>query len=104
MATVIPVVGDKAYSSFANMRLVDNKGAIDFKVKATYKGKCEVRNRMYPGYNLNRAEFMARYHKHGNLETTFSMIFGGFVRSKLPVAQVNEVLCKIEALPHPVKP
>jgi hypothetical protein len=34
------------------------------------------------------------------IETTFHMIkskFGGFVRSKLPDAQVNEVLCKILA-------
>jgi transposase len=41
---------------------------------------------------------MAHYHKRSNVETTFGMIkakFGGFVRSKLPVAQVNEVLCKI---------
>ena len=33
-----------------------------------------------------------------NAETTFSMIkgkFGGSVRSKSPIAQVNEVLCKV---------
>ncbi len=95
------VSADKAYSSFANMRLVDNKGAvpyIDFKSNSTDKGKCEVWNKMFHYYNLNRADFMAHYHKRSNVETTFSMIkakFGGFVRSKLPVAQTNEVLCKI---------
>jgi transposase len=97
------VSADKAYSSYANMRLVDNKGAvpyIDFKSNATDKGKCEVWNKMYHYYNLNRSDFMAHYHKRSNVETTFSMIkakFGGFVRSKLPVAQTNEVLCKILA-------
>lgn len=40
------------------------------------------------------------YHKRSNVESTFSMVkskFGEFVRSKLPTAQVNEVLCKILA-------
>ena len=95
------VSADKAYSSYANMRLVDNKGAvpyIDFKVNATDKGKCDVWNRMFHYYSLNREGFMQHYHKRSNVETTFSMIkakFGGFVQSKLPVAQTNEVLCKI---------
>jgi hypothetical protein len=43
---------------------------------------------------------LAQYHKRSNVETTFSMIkakFGTFIRSKSPVAQVNEVLCKILA-------
>jgi len=36
--------------------------------------------------------------KKANIETTFSMLkgkFGGFVRAKTPVAQVNDVLCKV---------
>src|SRR5215216_3685085 len=95
------VSADKAYSNYANMRLVDNKGAtpyIDFKIDASGKGKCAIWNKMFHYYNLNRAEFMMHYHKRSNVESTFSMIkakFGGFVRSKLPTAQVNEVLCKI---------
>jgi hypothetical protein len=39
---------------------------------------------------------MEYYHKRSNVESAFSMIkarFGAFVRSKLPTAQVNEVLC-----------
>ena len=54
--------------------------------------------RTYHYYNFNRTEFLAHYHKRSNVETTFSMIkakFGGSVRSKTPVAQVNEVLVKI---------
>ena len=95
------VSADKAYSSFANMRLVDNKKAvpyIDFKDGSTDKGKCEIWNRMFHYYNLNRAEFMQHYHKRSNVETTFSMIkakFGSRLRNKLPVAQANEVLLKV---------
>lgn len=95
------VSADKAYSSYANLRLVDMKGAvpyIDFKENATDKGNCEVWNRMYHYYSLNRQEFMSHYHKRSNVETTFSMVkakFGGSIRSKLPAAQVNEVLLKL---------
>lgn len=49
-------------------------------------------------FNFNRLEFMAHYHKRSNIESAFSMIkakFGGSVRSKSPVAQVNEVLLKV---------
>jgi len=38
------------------------------------------------------------YHKRSNVETAYSMIkakFGGSVRAKTPVAQVNEVLAKV---------
>jgi hypothetical protein len=45
-------------------------------------------------------EFYRQYHQRSNVETTFSMIkakFGGYVRSKTPTAQVNEVLCKVLA-------
>jgi transposase len=95
------ISADKAYSNYANMRLVDNKGAtayIDFKSNANDKGKCAIWNKMYHYYQFKREEFMMHYHKRSNVESTFSMIkakFGGFVRSKLPVAQMNEVLCKI---------
>jgi len=95
------VSADKAYSSYANMRVVDNKGAvpyIDFKSDSVGTTKCEIWNRMFHYYNLRRDEFMQHYHKRSNIETTFSMIkakFGGRLRSKLPVAQANEALLKI---------
>jgi transposase len=95
------VSGDKAFSSYANLRLVESKGAtpyIDFKDNAVGTSKCEVWNRMYHYYNLHRAEFMSHYHKRPNVESTFSMVkakFGGFIRAKLPAAQTNEVLLKI---------
>ena len=95
------VSADKAYSSYANHRLVDNKGAtafIEFKAGSVGTGKCAIWNKMFHYYQYKREEFMQHYHKRSNVESTFSMIkakFGGFVRSKLPVAQTNEVLCKI---------
>jgi transposase len=95
------VSADKAYSSYANLRLVENKKAtayIDFKAGSTDKGRCEVWNRMFHYYSLNRESFMQHYHKRSNVETTFSMIkakFGSRLRSKLPTAQANEALLKI---------
>ncbi len=55
-------------------------------------------DKMWHFCNFNKATFMEHYHKRSNVETAFSMIktkFGATVRSKSPVAQVNEVLCKI---------
>jgi transposase len=42
--------------------------------------------------------FLGHYHKRSNVESTFRMIkakFRDHVRSKTPVAMVNETLCKI---------
>jgi transposase len=97
------VSADAAYSSYANHRLVDNKGAvpyIDFKEGSTDTGKCAIWNKMFHLYSAFRDQFMAHYHKRSNVESTFSMVkakFGGSIRSKLPVAQVNEILCKFLA-------
>src|SRR5262249_52261239 len=97
------VSADKAYSGYSTHRLVDSKNAtpyIEFKAGSTDKGKCEIWNKMYHYYQFKRDELMAHYHKRSNVETTFSMMkakFGAFIRSKLPVAQVNEVLCKVLA-------
>ena len=53
---------------------------------------------MYHLYSYRREEFLERYHQRSNVESTFMAIkakFGNSVRSKTPVAQGNEVLCKI---------
>jgi transposase len=97
------VSADKAYSSYAAMRLVENKQAvpyIDFKEGSTDTGKCKIWNKMFHYYQAFRDDFMAHYHKRSNVESTFSMVkakFGGSIRSKLPVAQTNEILCKFLA-------
>ena len=53
--------------------------------------------RMYHYFSYNRDEFLARYHRRSNVESTFSMIkakFGDGVRSKTDTAMKNECLCK----------
>ncbi len=99
------VSGDKAYLSKKNLRAVAAVGGtayIPFKtnsVASNPKQKFDALwDQAYHFYNLNRAEFLAHYHKRSNVESTFSMIkakFGGAVRSKTAIAQVNEVLTKI---------
>ncbi len=103
------VSADKAYSGRKNLQVVEDVGGmayIPFMSHATgkinkyhkYHEFDGLWNRMWHYYNYNRETFMQHYHKRSNVETVYSMIktkFGGSVRSKTPVAQVNEVLCKI---------
>ena len=99
------VSADKAYSSKRNLRVIDDIGATPY---IPFKSFCNGTQRhgafdslwdkMWHFYEFNRPTFLERYHKRSNVETTMSMIkgkFGGSVRSKSPIAQVNEVLCKI---------
>ena len=99
------VSGDKAYLSKSNLRAVQAVGGtayVPFKVNSVgHQGHHKydaLWDRMWHYYSFNRSEFLAHYHKRSNVESTFSMIkakFSGAVRSKTPVAQVNEVLVKI---------
>ena len=95
------VAADKAYSSYRNTQFTFSKAAmpyIDFKANAkAYPSSPAGWRRMFHYYSYNREEFMRRYHRRSNVETTFAMLkakFGDKVRSKTPVAQRNEVLCK----------
>ena len=100
------VSADKAYSSRNNLHAVEavnGNAYIPFKnrtngIGSKQDGFDSLWNRMWHFYNFNRNTFLEHYHKRSNVETTFSMIkgkFGGSVRSKSPIAQVNEVLCKV---------
>ena len=97
------VSADKAYSSRKNLQTVNAVGGIayiPFKNRTTGMGKSfdGLWNRMWHYYNFNRSDFLAHYNKRSNVETVFSMVkakFGGNVRSKTPIAQVNEVLLKV---------
>jgi transposase len=107
--TINEVSADKAYSGRKNLQVVDNVGGtayIPFMSHATgkinkyhkYHKFNNLWHRMWHFYNFNQEAFMQHYHKRSNAETVYSMIktkFGGSVRSKSPVAQVNEVLCKV---------
>ena len=105
--TINEVSADKAYSSKRNLHAVDAIGAtpfIPFKVNSVpdqgfYKYD-ELWDRMWHYFNFNRETFLQHYHKRSNVESALSMIktkFGGSVRAKSPVAQVNEVLSKVLA-------
>jgi len=100
------VSADKAYSDRRNLQTVQALGGtayVPFKVNSTGMGGHHHKfdglwNHMWHFYNFNRDAFLEHYHKRSNVETTFSMIkakFGSSVRAKTPVAQVNEVLCKV---------
>ena len=99
------VSADKAYLSKRNLRAVEGAGAtplIPFKVNSVpftpNHKRDSVWERTFYYFNLHRNEFLSRYHKRSNVESTFSAIkakFGGSVRSKNPTAQVNETLTKL---------
>jgi len=96
------VSGDKAYSSRANMELINELGAvpyIPFRKNATGRSKGSIMwKKMYHYFEFKHEEFLEHYHKRSNAETTFHMIkskFGDSVRSKTEVAQINEVLLKV---------
>ncbi len=100
------VSADKAYSSRRNLHAIHNVGAVPyvpFKGNAVGMGGLTTSydslwHKMWHFYNYNREAFLSHYHKRSNVESVFSMIkakFGGSVRAKTPIAQVNEVLCKI---------
>lgn len=99
------VSADKAYLTKSNVELVESVGATPFvPFKSNTKPIGMVANnawaRMYHRFMADRDEFMRRYHKRSNVETTFAMIkgkFGDAVMSKSPTGQANEVLCKVLA-------
>jgi transposase len=79
---------------------LDRHGAkpfIAFKANHTGRGS-RLWEKMHAHFTLRRDDFLAHYHQRSNVESTFSMIkakFRDHVRSKTPVAMVNEVLCKL---------
>jgi len=98
--TVREISADKGYGSIKNYQAAQLHGATPYiAFKSIHNGRAEgLWQRMYHFWQFNRAEFLVHYHKRSNVESTFSMIkakFRDHVRSKSPVAMVNEVLCKI---------
>ena len=98
------VSADLAYSSRLNLQLVANEGGkayIPFKKNATAKSSGSMLwSKMYHYFQLNRDDFMEHYHKRSNIEATNAAIkrkFGETLKSKNPIAQVNELMAKIIA-------
>jgi transposase len=98
------VSADKAYLSNANLAEIEAVGAIPFipfKDNSTMHGGHgagrDAWRRLWHLFNNEYDRFFDRYHQRSNVESTFSAmkrVFGGFVRAKGEVAQVNEVLVK----------
>jgi len=94
------VSADKAYIGQDNLEKIANAGGtpyIAFKKNAT-GGIVLMYDNILKCFSLNRDDFLKHYHKQSNVESTFAMIkakFGDSIRSKTPVAMVNESLCKI---------
>jgi transposase len=95
------ISADKAYSGSTNLLAVEALGGtpfIPFKKNATGAQNSDLWGRMLRYFLQRREEFLSHYHQRSNVETTFHMIkakFGARLRSKTPVAQVNELLCKV---------
>ena len=96
------VTADLAYSSRDNLKFATTLGItpyIPFKKNATGKTRgTRVWGEMYRYFKNNREEFMKHYHQRSNAESGFFMIkqrFGGFVSTKNPLPQTNEILAKI---------
>lgn len=92
------VSADKAYSSVENHDVLDSFGIaafVPFKVNAVVNPKAPVWSRHLVEFTLNQERFLQHYHRRSNVETVFAMMkarFGASVASRLPTAQVNEVL------------
>lgn len=96
------VSADKAYLSKANLKAIEEVGAepfIPFKANSTGGSSTSPQwGRMWAHFSLRGEDFLKHYHRRSNVESTMWMLkskFGSSVRSKLPTAQVNEVLCKV---------
>ncbi|MBS3076529.1 transposase [Candidatus Pacearchaeota archaeon] len=94
--------GDKAYNSRENLKVIEEVGAvpfIPFKKNVTGKrGALGIWGKMFHYFLYKHEEFLEKYHKRSNVETTFHMIkskFSGAIKSKNKTAQINELLLKI---------
>ena len=97
------VYADGAYSSVKNIEAATALGAnpfIPFREDSRGNQPSEAWRRLFHLFSFNRDAFLAVYHRRSNVEATFSMMkrkFGDSLRSKGPVAQVNELLLKVLA-------
>jgi transposase len=101
------VVADRGYLAKGNYRLASDLGIeayIPFKSnslnRSGHRGSPSAWRKAFFMFQANREEFDRNYHKRSNVEAVFSALkrkFGENVRSRKPVAQVNEILCKLIA-------
>jgi transposase len=98
--TIDEVSGDKAYLSAEKVETVAECGGMAFIAPktSTTGGIGGLFEKMFHYYQFRRDEFLRRYHKRSNVESTFSMVkrkFGDAVRGRNDTSMVNEVYCKL---------
>jgi transposase len=98
--TLKEVSADKGYLSVENVEAIHKVGAEPFIApKANTTGAAGgLFQKMIHFYLFNQEEYVSRYHKRSNVESTFSMVkqkFGDSLRSRSDVAMRNETYCKL---------
>lgn len=99
---VLEVLGDKAYCSRGNYKLIQKIGAIGYiPFRSNYgnlsKGSPQF-GKQFRLYLKHRGTFDLHYHLRSNVEASFSASkrkFGHFVLGRIESTQDNEVLCKL---------
>jgi hypothetical protein len=100
--TVGEVTADGAYTGNPNFDAVAKHGGTlyaPFSRSAT-GGVGGLYAKAFHWFQLNRDEFLAKYHVRSNVESSFSgikRVMGDSVRSKTDTAMKNEVYCKLIA-------
>jgi transposase len=99
------VAADKGYLSMDSYALASSLGVqpyIPFKSNSVARGRHHTSpsawRKAFHLFQANRPEFDRNYHRRSNVEAVFSALkrkFGENIRSRKPVAQVNEVICKL---------
>jgi transposase len=97
------VSADKAYVGSSNFAAVDAVGGTffpAFKDNTTGESASDLFRKAFHWFQMNKDEYLKRYHKRSNIESTVSMIkrkLGDSVKSKGDRAQANEVYAKFVA-------
>lgn len=100
--TIKEVEADSAYASRRNYEVIDELGGTGYiPFRAYTSGKARgslIWKKAFLFFQNHQDEFASHYHQRSNIETTFMAIktkFGDCLKSKNPVAQINELLCKL---------
>lgn len=96
------VSADAAYGGVDNFAAVDKIGGQFFPAfKSNTTGECSpLFSRAFHWFQMNKDQYLARYHKRSNIESTVSMVkrkFSDTVKAKNDLAQKNEVYAKFVA-------
>ncbi|MBU1197287.1 transposase [Candidatus Micrarchaeota archaeon] len=98
------VSADKAYSGRSNIEAIHAVGGtpyIPFKSNASGKSRgSSLWRKAFFFFQLHADKFFQHYHKRSNVESVFGAVkkkFGETIKAKNPVAQKNELLCKLIA-------